>query len=154
MPSNVLNKSHTFVFITHCDKQYRKHLFGACWPPRFLTRREKSAYQTFYHTRPICYSWHEIVGLSEGLGVCFCWFHSGGEGAQGGLVGWAGAAVGAQRSQRSRACRAASPCRLLVYWITILTDLSLTSVTSTPCWMANDLNTKIGWERQTTHENL
>ena len=36
---------------------------------------------------------------SVGLGVCFCWFHSGGEGVQGGLEGWAaaGAAGGSRR---------------------------------------------------------
>lgn len=47
--------------------------------------------KTFFlpHTAHLLFLTWNRVGLSEGPGVCFCWFHSGGEGAQGGLQGWA-----------------------------------------------------------------
>ena len=58
----------------------------------------KSAHQTFLHTKPICYSWHEIELASlRDWGSVFADSTLVVRRAQGGLEGWAAAASGSGR---------------------------------------------------------
>lgn len=98
----VQNKSHTqIVFIPGCGQHHQMHLVGTCLSPGSWKGGRKNAYQTFSPAHLLFLTWNR-VGLPEGLGVCFCWFHSGGEVVQGGLEGWAGAAAGARERERAR----------------------------------------------------